>query len=230
MDFVGIEKLSLVDFDNNLSVVLFCEGCNFRCPFCHNSSLVLRKNEKIDFNDILEYLKERKKLLDGVVISGGEPTLMNDLAYKCKQIRDLGYLVKLDTNGTNPKVIKYLIDNKLVDHIAMDIKGSFVNYSEIVGLTSLDLNNIIESIKILKTSGISYEFRTTLVKEFHNEERIKEMKDIIKRAKKMYLQHLVSASKCINPSLHKISLEEAKKFKEILQDSVEWISLRGYEE
>ena len=170
MDFVGIEKLSLVDFDNNLSVVLFCEGCNFRCPFCHNSSLVLCKNEKIDFNDILEYLKERKKLLDGVVISGGEPTLMNDLAYKCKQIRDLGYLVKLDTNGTNPKVIKYLIDNKLVDHIAMDIKGSFVNYSEIVGLTSLDLNNIIESIKILKTSGISYEFRTTLVKEFHNEE------------------------------------------------------------
>ena len=157
MDFVGIEKLSLVDFDNNLSVVLFCEGCNFRCPFCHNSSLVLCKNEKIDFNDILEYLKERKKLLDGVVISGGEPTLMNDLAHKCKQIKDLGYLVKLDTNGTNPKVIKYLIDNKLVDHIAMDIKGSFANYSEIVGLTSLDLNNIKESINILKTSGISYE-------------------------------------------------------------------------
>ena len=230
MDFVGIEKLSLVDFDNNLSVVLFCEGCNFRCPFCHNSSLVLSKNEKIDFNDILEYLKERKKLLDGVVISGGEPTLMNDLAYKCKQIRDLGYLVKLDTNGTNPKVIKYLIDNKLVDHIAMDIKGSFVNYSEIVGLTSLDLNNIKESINILKTSGISYEFRTTLVKEFHNEERIKEMKDIVKGAKKMYLQHFVSSPNCINPSLHEVSLEDAKKFKEILQDSVEFISLRGYEE
>ena len=130
MDFVGIEKLSLVDFDNNLSVVLFCESCNFRCPFCHNSSLVLRKNEKIDFNDILEYLKERKKLLDGVVISGGEPTLMNDLAYKCKQIKDLGYLVKLDTNGTNHKVIKYLIDNELIYGLGVSLVSaneSFIN-------------------------------------------------------------------------------------------------------
>ncbi len=229
MDFVGWEKLSLVDYDNNLSTILFCEGCNFRCPFCHNSSLVLFKNNKIDFNEILAYLKERKRMLDAVVISGGEPTLMNDLIEKCKIIKELGYKIKLDTNGTNPKVIKYLIDNDLVDHIAMDIKGSFSNYHEIVGLPKVNLENIKESINILKTSGISYEFRTTLVKEFHDEEKIKEMKEIVKGAKKMYLQHFVSSSYCINPNLHDISLEEAKRFEEILSDSVEFISLRGYE-
>lgn len=230
MDFVGIEKLSLVDFDNKLSAVLFCEGCNFRCPFCHNSSLVLNKNQKIDFNDILEYLLARKNVLDGVVISGGEPTLMVDLVDKCKKIKELGYLIKLDTNGTNPQVIKYLIDNKLIDYVAMDIKGSFINYNDIAGLSSLDLRKIKESINLLKISGIPYEFRTTLVKEFHNEERIKEMKEIVNGAKKMYLQHFVSSPNCINPNLHEVCYEDAKKYLEILKDSVEFISLRGYEE
>ena len=227
MDFVGIEKLSLVDFDNNLSVVLFCEGCNFRCPFCHNSSLVLCKNEKIDFNDILEYLKERKKLIDGVVISGGEPTLMNDLAHKCKQIKDLGYLVKLDTNGTNPTVIKYLIDNKLVDHIAMDIKGSFVNYSEIVGLTSLDLNNIKESIKILKTSGISYEFRTTLVKEFHSADDIRKAADWIKGAKRYFLQNFVDSGNLIDSSVTGVDKQTMLDMQKAAAEFVPQTKIRG---
>lgn len=229
MDFVGWEKLSLIDYDNKLSTILFAEGCNFKCPFCHNSLLVLSKNKTIDFNEILEYLNKRKKILDAVVISGGEPTLMNDLIDKIKQIKEIGYLVKLDTNGTNPKILRYLIDNKLIDYVAMDIKSSFSNYKDIVGINNPNLKNIQESIDILKENKIDYEFRTTLVKEFHNEKIIQEMKSLIQGAKKMYLQHFISSSNCIIHSLHDIPLKEAKKYLEILKDSVDYVFLRGYE-
>ena len=127
--FVGIEKLSLVDYEGKLACTLFTNGCNFKCPFCHNSSLVIKDNYSyIEDEEILSYLQKRTKQLDAVVITGGEPTLMPNLIEKIKEIKKLGYLIKLDTNGSNPEIIKQLVENRLIDYIAMDIKNSLNNY------------------------------------------------------------------------------------------------------
>ena len=228
MDFVGLEKLSLVDYDNKLSCVLFMQGCNFRCPFCHNSQLVLNDNVVIPFKDIMDYLKLRRNVLDGVVISGGEPTLMPDLIDKIKEIKALGYLVKLDTNGTNPDVVQKLIDLKLVDHFAMDIKNYIDDYEPITGVKNIYKDRVLKTISILINSGVSYEFRTTLVKEFHNENNIKKMGEMLKGAKKMYLQHFVDNKDCIVHNLHDISIQEATNYKQILSNYIDFVELRGY--
>ena len=165
--FCGIEKLSLVDFDGYISCTLFTSGCNYRCPFCHNSPLI-KEQPSLNMEEILNYLSLRKKMLDAVVITGGEPTLHKELPSVLKQIKDLGYIIKLDTNGTNPKMLKELIDKKLIDYVAMDIKASSNCYSLVTGVINPFLDNIKESINILKTSNINFEFRTTLVKEFHS--------------------------------------------------------------
>lgn len=228
MEFVGIEKISLVDYDNKISCVLFTERCNFRCQFCHNSRLVLDKNNEIPFSDILTYLKKRKNVLDGVVITGGEPTLMDDLVEKIKAIKELGLLVKLDTNGTNPNLVKQLIDDKLIDYVAMDIKNSMDTYSEIIGIKNIFKDNILKTIEILKTSGISYEFRTTLVNEFHSEKSIEDMGKMLKGAKKMYLQHFIDNEECIVHNLHEVDIDTANKYKNILLKYIDNVYLRGY--
>ena len=140
--FCGIEKLSLVDFDSKIACTLFTGGCNYRCPFCHNSPLI-NEQPLIDMDEILNYLKSRKKMLDAVVISGGEPTLHKNLPDILKVIKELGYIIKLDTNGTNPKMLKELIENKLIDYVAMDIKSSLNNYHLITGVK----NPLLDSIK-----------------------------------------------------------------------------------
>ena len=184
MDFAGIDKLSLVDFDDKVSCVLFSYGCNFRCPFCHNSPLVNIPNDTfIPFSDILDYLKRRIGEIDAVVITGGEPTLMNDLEDKIIQIRKMGFLIKLDSNGSHPEVIKKLISKGLIDYIAMDIKNSFDKYELTVGCKA-DLKNIQESISIIMNSGIDYEFRTTLINEFHDKQSIIKIAQLLKGAKK----------------------------------------------
>ena len=132
--FCGMKKLSLVDFEKKLSCVLFVSGCNFKCPFCHNSSLMKVIDDNIEFEEIKSYLVSRKKMLDAVVISGGEPTLRKELPFVIKEIKQLGYLIKLDTNGTNPVMLKKLIDEKLIDYVAMDIKADFVNYPLVAGI------------------------------------------------------------------------------------------------
>src|SRR5574344_1432040 len=177
MEFVGIEPLSLVDYDDKLSCTLFTSGCNFKCPFCHNSELVLNphKQKEIPFEEILAYLQSRKGMLDAVVITGGEPTLMKDLKEKIIVIKNMGFEVKLDTNGTSPEVVKDLIDNKLVDYVAMDIKNSFAHYGKSIGLDRFPIEKIKETIDLLKLGLVGYEFRTTLVKEDHTKEDIEEI-------------------------------------------------------
>ncbi len=183
-EFVGLEKLSLVDYDGKLACTLFTEGCNFSCPFCHNRNLAEATfNKAIPFDEILTFLKERVNKLEGVVITGGEPTLMNDLPQKILAIKKLGFLIKLDTNGYKPDVLSYLIDNKLIDYIAMDIKNSLENYHQITGILNINTNNILKSIKLIQESGIDYEFRTTLVKEFHTIEDIKKISKLLKGSK-----------------------------------------------
>ena len=225
--FCGIEKLSLVDFDGYISCTLFTSGCNYRCPFCHNSPLI-KEQPSLNMEEILNYLSARKKMLDAVVITGGEPTLHKELPSVLKQIKDLGYIIKLDTNGTNPKMLKELIDKKLIDYVAMDIKASSNCYSLVTGVINPLLDNIKESINILKTSNINFEFRTTLVKEFHTLDSINEMKELVSGAKKLYLQKFVLRDTCLNQKLHEVDLETAKCYKSILEEVVETVNLRGY--
>ena len=229
MDFVGVEKLSLVDYDHHMSAVLFFPGCNFRCPFCHNSALVIHpeNNKAIPFSEILDFLKKRVGLLDAVVVTGGEPTLMKDLEEKISQIKELGYKVKLDSNGTHPEVIKKLVEQHLIDYIAMDIKSSFDTYMDITDVF-VNLDKIRESIDYIMSCGIDYEFRTTLIAEYHSEEDIRKMAKELDGAKRMRLQLFVDSESCIKRGLHEVDLETAKKYVEILKEHIEDVALRGY--
>ncbi|MDR0934748.1 MAG: anaerobic ribonucleoside-triphosphate reductase activating protein [Erysipelotrichaceae bacterium] len=227
--FSGIQKLSLVDYDNKVSCVLFKSGCNFRCPFCHNASLVLNGDKDIiSFEDIVFYLKKRKGVIDAVVISGGEPTLDKELVSEIAEIKKLGYLIKLDTNGSNPRIIEELINNKLIDYVAMDIKNSFSKYYLTTGIKEPNLNSIKESIHIIMNSKIDYEFRTTLVKEFHDAESIKGLGELIYGAKKIYLQKFVDSENTIVHGLNEVSKIDAEEFSSLLAKYVLKVELRGY--
>ena len=228
MDFVGIDKFSLLDYDENVSVVLFAPTCNFRCPFCHNGQSVLENNLAIPFDEILDFLKTRTGLIDAVVVSGGEPTLMNDLVTKIEKIKELGFKIKLDTNGTNPDVLRELLRKNLLNYIAMDIKNSEDKYAKTVGVTNPLLSKIKESISIIMDSGIDYEFRTTLVAEYHSKESIEKMGELIKGANKLYLQKFVDREGVIKKGLHPIEEVWALSFKEILLGYVKQVELRGY--
>lgn len=189
MIFGGIQKNSLIDYPGKISCVLFTSGCNFACPYCHNPDLA-KNNPPLSLNEteIYAFLESRKGFLDGVVISGGEPTIHNDIESVCKNIKALGYPVKLDTNGSNPSVIENLINEGLIDYIAMDIKTDPALYSFFVkyGCESAD---ILSSIKIIMDSGIDYEFRTTCVKPFISRPVIEKISGIIKGANLYILQH-----------------------------------------
>lgn len=228
MDFVGIDKFSLLDYDENVSVVLFAPTCNFRCPFCHNGQSVLENNLAIPFDEILEFLKTRTGLIDAVVVSGGEPTLMNDLVEKIEKIKELGFKIKLDTNGTNPDVLRELLRKNLINYVAMDIKNSEEKYAETVGVTNPLLSKIKESIFLIMNSGIDYEFRTTLVAEYHSKESIEKMGELIKGANKLFLQKFVDREGVIKKGLHPVEEVWALSYKEILLGYVEQVELRGY--
>ncbi len=227
MDFVGLDKFSLLDYDEMISIVLFAPKCNFRCPFCHNIKNVVDSNYRIPFKEIIEYLKDRKNIIDAVVISGGEPTLMDDLYDKIKEIKNIGYKIKLDTNGTNPNIVKKLIDDKLIDYVAMDIKSSLDNYHLLTGVNR-DFSSVKETIELLKQNKIDYEFRTTLIDEYHNENDIEKIGLLLKGAKKLYLQRFVMSDDVINKNLHPVSEEKANKFKSILKQYIDKVELRGY--
>lgn len=228
MEFVGLDKMSLLDYEDYVSAVIFAPKCNFRCPFCHNGDSVLNSTNEIPFEEILNYLKSRKGLLDAVVVTGGEPTLMTDLEQKIRQIKELGYEVKLDTNGTNPDVLKHLIDKKLIDYVAMDIKNSEEKYALTAGCKYIDLSKIKQSIEILKNSPIRYEFRTTLVKEFHDFSDIKGIGELVKSAKKIYLQKFVDREGVIQKGLHQVDEDIALLYKKDLENYVSEVYLRGY--
>ena len=157
MQIAGWEKNSFVDFPGRISCVIFAPGCNFGCWYCHNAGIV---DEHIDFAEILAFLEKRKNLIDGVVFSGGEVTLQKDLADRMRDVKKMGFLVKLDTNGTNPEILKYLIEEGLVDYVAMDIKAPKEKY-ELIACKKVDMNKIQESIDILMNGNVDYEFRTT---------------------------------------------------------------------
>ncbi len=230
MAIVGIDKLSLLDYEDKVSVVLFSQACNMRCPFCHNGEAILgaSKEDEIDFNEILEFLKTRKGLIDAVVFSGGEPTLEPDLKVKIKAVRDLGFLIKLDTNGTNPEIVENLLDEGLVDYVAMDIKNCPNLYAETCGLKFINVEDIKKSISIIMSKAPDYEFRTTLVKEFHERMDYEAFLNLIKGAKRLFLQKFVDREGCIKKGLHEVSIEEANKLRDYLATGIKEVTLRGY--
>ncbi len=227
MKISGFQKLSLVDFDGHISATIFVSGCNFACPFCHNAGLVNGSEPQISESEVLDYLSKRFGLLDGVCVSGGEPTLYPDLPKFIAKLKSIGYLIKLDTNGTNPEMVKYLVENKLVDYIAMDIKNSEDNYNKTIG-KDYDFGKIKTTIEYIMNCDIDYEFRTTLVKNLHTFEDIQKIAKLITGAKKYYLQKFVDLGNCISSGLTAIDKKTATEYLEYLQKFIPSTKLRGY--
>lgn len=199
----GIQKFSLINYPKKTAAVIFTQGCSFLCHYCHNPELVLKNKfqKPANENDIFDFLKKRQDQLDAVVISGGEPTIQLDLEEFIKKIKDLNYLVKLDTNGTNPQILKNLIDKNLIDYIAMDIKAPLEKYPKV---TNIDLGAALvqKSINIIMGSSLEYEFRTTLIKNLHTKEDISKMAKLIKNAK-LYILQTFRPQKTLNPAFSK---------------------------
>jgi pyruvate formate lyase activating enzyme len=224
----GLQKSSLIDYPEKISAIIFTQGCNFRCPYCHNPNLV---NGELEMGNgeakILEFLSSRIGKLDGVVITGGEPTLHKDLPEFIKQIKDLGFAIKLDTNGTNPDMLQQLIDEKLIDYVAMDIKAPIEKYNEIV-YTKVNIDNILKSIKILKNSNIDYEFRTTVVKSQLSRADFEKIGALIDGAPKYYLQKFIP-TKTLNKDFFNektYSKEEFAEITESLKKNIKSVELR----
>ena len=228
MALVGLDKMSLLDYEDKIACVLFYKACNFRCPFCHNGLTVLEASDEFLFDAVLDYLKSRKGLLDAVVFTGGEPTLEPNLKKHIKAVKELGFLVKLDTNGTNPEIVEDLIQDNLLDYIAMDIKNCPDKYHLTCGVKQVDLEKIKKSISIIMNSGVDYEFRTTLVNEFHELTDMEALGQLIKGARILYLQKFVEREGCIQKGLHEVSEDLANQFRNILLKDIDEVELRGY--
>lgn len=200
MKISGLQKNSLLDYPGKIATVIFTQGCNFKCGYCHNPQLNdISFKPKFDEVEVLRYLKKSKKITDAVVITGGEPTLQKDLIKFIKKIKKLGYLVKLDTNGSNPEMLKKILKNNLVDYLAMDIKGPLEKYKLIVGV-NCNLKNISKSIKLIIKSGIEHEFRSTLLPFWHKKADLKKMTEMIKGAQKYYLQNFETRNELVSPT------------------------------
>ena len=212
----GFNKLTTQDFPGNLACIIFTNGCNFDCDYCYNRDLVESHAPEISEEEIFSYLNQRKNMLDGVVISGGEPTIWNDLIPFMEKIKELGLKIKLDTNGYRPEVLKEILDKNLVDYIAMDIKALFNEYYKIVN-KKLDTDKLIESINLIKKSKVDHEFRTTIIKGFHTIEDLDKIVEVI-NGSPYYLQNFRMEDTVINKKLFGFSEEELKGIQEHFKD------------
>lgn len=188
----GLQKTTFIDYPGKIATTIFLAGCNFRCPFCHNRNLVLNEKwlQKISPEEVLGYLKDRRKYLGGVCVTGGEPLIYNDIVSFIAAVKKLELAVKLDTNGTNPRLLKELYDQKLVDYVAFDIKASLEKYNEVSGV-NVDAHKIKESIKMVMEREVAYEFRSTILPRFHPQLEIEKMAQLVKGARLYYLQNFV---------------------------------------
>lgn len=229
MKIHGFNKTTLLDYPGHLASTLFLGGCNLRCPFCQNASLVLHPEDQpiIPIEDVLSTLKKRKNILEGVCITGGEPGIQKDLPELIKTIKSLGLKVKLDTNGTNPSLLQNLMAENLLDYIAMDIKNSKNKYPETVGLQDFDISKVLESVELILNSSIDYEFRTTVVKEFHKESDFMEIGQWLKGAKAYYLQAYKDSGDIIMGGFSSYDKEKLILFKDILDPYIHFVALRG---
>ena len=224
----GLQKLTLLDFPEVVSCIVFTKGCNFRCPFCHNASLVEKSDEEISQSEILSFLKKRQGLLDGVVITGGEPLLNPDIPAFLSKIRDMGYKIKLDTNGSNPKLLKEIVSDGLVDYVAMDIKNSPEEYLLATGVDKFS-KETEESKDFLLTGSIPYEFRTTVVRGIHTKESMLSLAKWIEGADKYYLQQYKDSGEILKPEgLSSFSDEEMEEFLTIVSPYTKSSFIRNF--
>ncbi len=230
MNIAGIQKMTLLDYPGKIACTVFTQGCDFHCPFCHNTSLVTEKGsvcESVRVEDFFAFLEKRKNRLDGVCVTGGEPLLQKDISGFLERIKRMGFLVKLDTNGSFPGRLKNLVSSGLVDYAAMDIKSSFSHYGDAAGIPRLELEPVRESISFLLSGKVEYEFRTTVVKELHNREVLLEAAGEIAGASRYYLQQFVDSGNLIRHGLTAYNAEEMYCLKELVSPYVKFCGVRG---
>ena len=234
MKIVGIQKLTLLDYPGKVACTVFLDGCNFRCPFCHNAELLRPDAEPVmTAYELLAFMKKRQGILEGVCITGGEPTIHPELPALLRAIRELGYPIKLDTNGYRPQILREILREGLADYIAMDLKSSPSGYGTAVGLSDPDLNRIGESIRLLQDIGVDYELRTTVVSPIHSAETIQDMGKWLlevtngKPVPRLYVQAFVDRDTVPVGGLSTPSGEELELFTRILSGCAEAVALRG---
>ena len=228
MKIHGLQKMTLLDYPGHVACTVFFGGCDMRCPFCHNAELLDGSAPPVmDDAELIAFLKKRQGLLDGVAITGGEPLLQKDLPDTIARIRELGYPVKLDTNGTHPARLRLLLQNGLVQYAAMDIKNSPERYAETAGLENFDLAPVRESVAILLEGKTDYEFRTTVVAELHDDDSFRKIGPWIRGAKHYYLQKFTDRESVLSAGLHAPKEEELCRWAEMMKGYVEKVELRG---
>ena len=224
----GLQKMTLLDFPGKVACTVFLGGCEFRCPFCHNADLLDMSAPGImDDDELLEFLKKRKGLLDGVAFTGGEPLLRKDLPELLARVRDIGYQIKVDTNGDHPDLLKEIVRAGLADYIAMDVKNSPARYAETIGWETFDTAPVDESIQFLLSGQVRYEFRTTVVKQFHDEASFEAIAQWIDGADRYELQEFVDRDTVPFAGLEACSREEMEHFADIVRPHVKTVELRG---
>lgn len=228
MDIHGLQKLTLLDFPGRVACTVFLAGCDFRCPFCHNSDLVLGGMAPLmDEAALLSFLEKRKGLLDGVAVTGGEPLLRPDLPALLRTIRSMGYAVKLDTNGGHPTALRAVVDEGLVDYVAMDIKSSPAGYPRAVGLPDFDLAPVKESAAFLMSGAVDYEFRTTAVAELHTDADFTAIGQWLEGAKRYFIQCFVPRDSVIQQGLHAPTAAQLARWADIVRPFIPTVELRG---
>ena len=224
----GLQKMTLLDFPGQVACTVFLGGCEFRCPFCHNADLLdMTAPGIMNDDELLEFLKKRKGLLDGVAFTGGEPLLRKDLPAFLARVRDIGYKIKVDTNGDHPDLLKEIVQAGLADYIAMDVKNSPARYAETIGWESFDSAPVDESIKFLLEGQVGYEFRTTVVRQFHDEASFEAIAQWIDGAERYELQGFVDRDTVPFAGLEACSREEMEHFADIMRPHVKTVELRG---
>lgn len=229
MEIHGFQKTTLLDYPGHVAATIFFGGCNFRCPYCHNGDLVLTSSALpvISKEEVLKHLRKRQGILDGVCITGGEPTLQPDLEELITEIRSLGYDIKLDTNGSKPDVLKSLCEKKLIDYVAMDIKHTREKYNTVCRWDAFSIENISESVSFLLQGNVPYEFRTTVARELHSKKDILSIGDWLAGADAYYLQAYRESEQVIDPVFSSYSYEELTEFQTLLKTKISTVEIRG---
>ena len=229
MYIIGFQKLTILDFPGKVACILFTPGCNFRCPFCHNAALVthIDKDTYVDEDEVFAYLKKRQGILEGVVITGGEPLLQDGIEEFIGKIKDLGYSIKLDTNGSFPDKLISLVEKGLVDYVAMDIKNSKAKYMTTIGVNNVDMSAIEKSVEFLLQNKVDYEFRTTIVDGFHTTQDVQDIVVWIKGAHKYFLQNFVDSGDLIEAGLSPVTLDTLREMKEKATEILPCVEIRG---
>ena len=226
MKISGIQKLTLLDFPGKVACTIFTPGCNLRCPFCHNATLVFSCTDEIGEESVLAFLKKRVGILDGMCVTVGEPLLQKDIAAFLRKVKDLGYQIKLDTNGTFPDRLQPLLEEGLVDYVAMDIKASPANYDNATGVVT-DLDKVRRSVELLKNSGVAHEFRTTTVKGIHTADDFAAIAEWLQGEENYYIQQYKIADDMIGAPFESFTKEELNVFAAIMKQTVKNVGVRG---